>query len=268
MAPNAPFFRMTMTVLHASTLVLATLFAASGTLQTATAASPLAALLQQGKEEPKTQDPKKEPAKLDPVLEAEKERLRMKDVEAWKKQQIKSLDQVMDVKKTTLPVEVPATITDAEKAKIDELFAKAKDGGGGARTKRAFREMAKVGGGYPALVMLINHLREIDYKDPDSATFGMEINTTLSEITGGVNTGYVAIPIGEPMDPRMAQWNARTVEQWLNSIRGEGPWTTREKFDAYVAKRKAKKEAELEAEMGGGGGEKKDAKKEEPAKKP
>lgn len=259
-----------MTVLHAPALVLATLFGAFGTLQTVAAASPLGGALclnlkPQGKEEPKAQDPKPQgPPKLDPALEAEKEKLRMKDVEAWKKLQVKSLDQVMDPKKTTQAVELPGTITEAEKTKVEELIAKAKDGGGGAKTRRAFREMGKIGGGYPALVLLINHLREIDYRDPDSAAFGMEINTTLSEITGGVNTGYVAIPIGEPMDPRMAQWNAMTVQQWLNSVRGEGPWTSREKFDAYVAKRKAKKEAELEQEMGGGGEKKKD----EPPKKP
>ena len=261
-----------MTVLHAPALVLATLFGALGTMQTVSASPPVAA--PQGKEEPKAQDPKPAPApgKLDPLLEAEKEKLRMKDVEAWKKLQVKSLDQVMDPKKTTQPVEVPASITEEEKTKVNDLLKTAQDAGGGARRGRSMRAMAKVGGGYPALVLMINHLREIDYRDPDSATFGMEINTLLSDITGGVNTGYVAIPVGEPMDPRMAQWNAMTVQQWLNSIRGEGPWTTREKFDAYVAKRKAKKEAELEQESGGGGGEKKDPKKdpkkEEPAKKP
>jgi hypothetical protein len=259
-----------MTVLHAPALVLATLFGALGIIQTTPAASPVGGALcptPQGKEEPKAQDPKPQPpTKLDPVLEAEKEKLRMKDVEAWKKLQVKSLDQVMDVKKATQAMEIPATITEAEKTKVEELLAKAKDGGGGAKTRRAFREMEKLGGGYPALVVLINHLREIDYKDPDSAIFGMEINMTLQNITGGVNTGYVAIEVGEPMDPRKAQWNAMTVQQWLNALRGEGPWTTREKFDTYVAKRKAKKEAELEQEMGGG--EKKDEKKAEPPKKP
>jgi hypothetical protein len=260
-----------MTVLHAPALVLATLFGAFGTIQTVHAASPFGGTLCQDpkpgtKEQPK-QDPKPAPTKLDPALEAEKEKLRMKDVEAWKKQQVKSLDQVMDPKKTTLAIELPATITDAEKTKVTELLQTAKEAGSGARRGKSLRQMAKIGGGYPALVILINHLREIDYKDPDSAAFGMEINTTLSDITGGVNTGYVAIPIGEPMDPRMAQWNARTVEQWLNSLRGEGPWTSREKFDTYVAKRKAKKESELEQE-GGGTGKEEPKKKPEEAKKP
>ncbi len=208
-------------------------------------------------QEPKKQDPK--PPAND-ILDAEREKLRMKDVEGWKKIQVKSLDQVLDVQKATAAVELPVSVTDAEKTKLTELMAKAKDSGGGAKTGRALREMEKMG--YPALLFLINHLREIDYKDPDSSMFGMQINNSLTAITMGVNTGYVAIEVGEPMDPRKAQWNAQTVQQWLSGVNNEKAlWSTREKFDEYIAKRKAKKDAELEGDPKDAGAKPKDEKK-------
>ena len=201
-------------------------------------------------QDPAKQDPaKQDPAKpKDELLDAEREKLRMKDVEAWKKLQVKSLDDVIDVKKTTQPIEVPASITEEEQTKVKELLQKAKDAGGGARTGRALREIEKMG--YPGLVLLVNELREIDYKDTDSSMFGMQLNQTLTNITLGVNTGYVAIEIGVPMDPRKAQWNARTVQQWLQGVASQ--WPTREKFDEYIRARKAKKDAELEGETGDG----------------
>ena len=184
------------------------------------------------------------PKPANDVLDAEKEKLRMKDVEGWKKLQVKSLDQVVDVKKTTAPLEVPASITDEEKTKVADLLQKAKDGSGGARTGRALREIEKMG--FPGLILLINHLREIDYKNPDEAMFGYQVNMTLQSITLGVNTGYVAIEVGEPMDPRKAQWNALTVAQWQAGVKSW--WPTREKFDEFVKNRKLKKDAELEGD--------------------
>jgi hypothetical protein len=62
------------------------------------------------------------------------------------------------------------------------------------------------------------------------------------------------------MDPRKAQWNAMTVQQWINQIKTH--WPTREKFDEFITKRKLKKEADLEQAEGGGKDEpKKDDKK-------
>lgn len=208
---------------------------------------------------PRLQEPKKQepPKPANDGLDAEREKLRMKDVEGWKKLQVKSLDDVLDVKKATQPLPVPASITEAEQKQVAELLQKARDGGGGARTGRALREIEKLG--YPALVLLVNQLREIDYKDPDSAMFGMQINMSLTNITLGVNTGYVAIEVGEPMDPRKAHWNARTVQEWLRGVQTQ--WSTREKFDEYVAKRKARKEAELEGEGKDAGKDPADGKK-------
>jgi hypothetical protein len=212
------------------------------------------------------QTPKQDPAKTggNDILDAEREKLRMKDVEAWKKIQVKSLDQVTDVKTSTKPVEYPASITEEQKTKMNELLQRAKDGGGGARTGRALRDLEKMG--FPALVFLVNQLREINYKDPTDAMFGMQLNNTLTSITMGVNTGYVAVDIGEEMDPRKAQWNAQTVAQWIGGV--EKQWPTQEKFDEFIAKRKLKKEKELEGEENGTGGEKgKEPEKKEGEKK-
>ena len=201
-----------------------------------------------------TQDPPKPKSPID--LDAEREKLRTKDVEAWKKLPVKTMAEVVDPKKETEPLEMPDSVTAEERTKMDELLKKAKDGGGGAKTGRALRELEKMG--YPALIYIINLLREIDYKNTDAALWGMQLNTTLQNITMGVHTGYVAIDLGEEMDPRKAQWNAKTVKEWIGAVKVQ--WPTREKFDDFIAKRKANKDAELE-----GGGEKKDEKK-DPAK--
>ena len=179
---------------------------------------------------------------VDPV--AEREALRMKDVEAWKKLQVKSLDQVLDVKQATKPLELPASVTPEELATMNDLLQKARDGGGGARTGRALREFEKMG--HPALCFLVNQLREVNYKDPTDAMFGMQLNMTLQNITLGVNTGYVAIDPGEPMDPRKAQWNAMTVAEWQKAVTTF--WPTKEKFEQFVRERKAKRDAELNPE--------------------
>lgn len=224
--------------------------------------APVAAFLFAGNAvcQEKKQDP---PAKsTNDILDAEKEKLRMKDVEGWKKLPIKSMDQVFDVKKGTQPLELPASITEEEKAEFTKLIATAKEGMGGARTGKALKKIEKMG--YSGLVLIINELREIDYKDTDSAAFGMQLNASLTTLTMGVNTGYVAIETGEPVDPRKAHYNALTVQEWQRAVKQQ--WPTKEKFEEYVKARKLKKETELETELGGG--EKKDEpkKKEEPKK--
>src|SRR5262245_46779517 len=156
------------------------------------------------------------PAPTKEQLDKEREALRMKDVEAWKKMQVKSRDDVMDVKKQTQPLELPASITDADKTKMAELLQKAKEAGGGAATGRALKQLEKMG--HPAIFFLVNALREVDYKNVDESMFAMQINQTLTNITMGVNTGFVPPDLGEPMDPRKAQWNARTVREWQKDV--------------------------------------------------
>lgn len=183
--------------------------------------------------------------------------MRETGTQAWKKLQVKSMAEVVDPKKETDPLEFPDSITAEEKTKMEELMKKSK-GGSGARADRALRELEKMG--YPAMLIIINELREVDYKNTDSALWGMRLNTTLQNITMGVHTGYAAVDLGEEMDPRKAQWNAKTVREWVQAVKAQ--WPTREKFDDFITKRKAKKDAELE-----GGGEKKEEKKDPPTGK-
>jgi hypothetical protein len=198
-------------------------------------------------DKPATDAPASKP--LDPLQQAERDKLVLRDLEGWKKLQVKSLDQVMDVKKATQPLEYPASVTAEDKGRMEDLLRKARDGGGGARTGRALREIEKLG--HAALLFLVNQLREIDYKDPTDSMFGAQINMSLQNITMGVNTGYVPVEVGEPMDPRKAQWNAMTVQRWQDGVRAW--WPTKEKFDEYIQKRKAKKDAELDENTKDGG---------------
>jgi hypothetical protein len=201
-----------------------------------------------------TQDPPKPKTPAD--LQAEREKMRETGTEAWKKFPVKSMAEVVDPKKECDALEIPDSVTAEEKTKMEELMKKAKDGSG-ARADRALRELEKMG--YPAMLVIINQLREIDYKNTDAALWGMRLNTTLMNITMGVHVGYAAVDLGEEMDPRKAQWNAKTVREWVNAVKAQ--WPTRDKFDEFITKRKAKKDAELE-----GGGEKKDEKKPDPPK--
>jgi hypothetical protein len=200
------------------------------------AGSAVLVLQQEQKEEPKKEAKKPD----DDILKAEREKMMLRDLEAWKKLQVKSLDEVIDVKKTTKAVAYPETVTDADKAKLTELFTKAKEAGGGVRTTRNLREMKKLG--HSALLFLINQLREIDYKNADEMMFAWEINQTLRDLTLGANAGYVPINPGEEVDPRKSQWNAMTVKAWLDSA--EKWWPTKEKYEEALKKKKAQREAE------------------------
>lgn len=218
-------------------------------------------------QEPKKQDPPKEqpkPASGQDLLDAEKEKLRMKDVEEWKTLKVKSLDDVIDVMKTTAPIELPASLSDDDRKKMADLLKEGKEAGG-ARAGRALRKLEKMG--WPAMVFMINHLREINYKDTDESMWGNQVNQSLTNITMGVNAGYVPPTLGEAMDPRMAQYNAMTVKVWLDSVRTQ--WPTQEKFDAFIARRKEKKDAELEGrEIPTRQGKEKEKEKEKEAPKP
>jgi hypothetical protein len=204
---------------------------------------------------PRMQDPKPAPAPVKPLdktkdpLAEEKEKLILSQLDGWKTVKIKSLDEVVDPKKTTTPLEYPATVTDEQKAKMGELLQKAKDGQGGASTNRALKELRKMG--LPALFFLANQLREINYKDADDSMWAFQLNQSMQEILMGVNVGYAAVEIGESIDPRKAQWNSMTVKNWHDAIKSR--WDTQEKFDTFIKNRKAKKDADLEGETKGAG---------------
>lgn len=187
------------------------------------------------------------------ALAEEREKLVLKDLDAWQKQNVKSLDQVPDVTKTTKALVYPAEITAEDQKKMADLLAEAKDGGGGARTGRALRKIEAMG--FAGLYFLINTLREINYKDYDSLVWANQLNMSLTAITLGVNVGFVPVESGPELgklDPRIAKWNADSVQQWLNGAQTQ--WPSKAKFDEYITKRKAKKDAEVEEGDKEGGG--------------
>ena len=94
---------------------------------------------------------------------------------------------------------------------------------------------------------MINQLREIDYRNYDEVVWAGHLNLALLDLTMGVSTGFVPVEAGpDPtrLDPRIAQWDAMTVEKWVDAVKQE--WPTKAKWDAYIADRKAKKDKELE----------------------
>ena len=149
----------------------------------------------------------------------------------WMNSKATSMDQVFDPKKETEDVVWAAYISDADKAEIMGQLDIIRDGGvksAGAKTK-----LEKMG--HKATFGIISRLREIDYKDSFDAMYGWELNKVLETITGGMNVGYAPVLVGEDMDPRKADWNARTAKAWLDLPK---KFDTEEAFDEMVKKRR------------------------------
>jgi hypothetical protein len=158
---------------------------------------------------------------------------------------VHTLGQVTDVKATTRPLAYPPEVDAGQLHELDQLFAQARAGGGGARTGRALRAMGKMGVG--GLYYLINQLREIDYRNYDEVVWAGQLNLSMLDLTLGVNTGFVPVEAGDDptkLDPRIAQWDAMTVEKWMGCAKNQ--WSSKAKWDEYIADRKARKDKELE----------------------
>lgn len=173
----------------------------------------------------------------EPTPEASKPAAEEKKPEAkvsadnWMNSKVTSMDQVFDPKKETDEVVWAAYIQDADKTEIMAQLDIIRDGGvksAGAKTK-----LEKMG--HKATYGIISRLREVDYKDSFDAMYGWELNKVLETITGGMNVGYAPVLVGEDMDPRKADWNARTAKAWLALPR---QFETQEAFDEMVRKRR------------------------------
>lgn len=176
-------------------------------------------------------------AEATPTAEATKPAAEEKKPEAkvsadnWMNSKVTSMDQVFDPKKETDEVVWAAYISDADKTEIMALLDIIRDGGvksAGAKTK-----LEKMG--HKATYGIISRLREIDYKDSFDAMYGWELNKVLETITGGMNVGYAPVLVGEDMDPRKADWNARTAKAWLALPK---QFETEEAFEEMVKKRR------------------------------
>ena len=73
---------------------------------------------------------------------------------------------------------------------------------GGAKAPHAKVELEEMG--HKAIAGIVNRLREINYLDSWESMYAWELNKILEAMTIGMNVGFVAIEIGEDIDPRKA----------------------------------------------------------------
>jgi hypothetical protein len=105
----------------------------------------------------------------------------------------------------------PPGVDDVAKGKLRELAADA--AGDGIRSTRAKNELQKTG--WAAIFALVEQLQKLDYKQPEQAMVGFDLNKLLEAITGGVNLRYEPVDAGESIPAAKAEWNTRTVKGWI-----------------------------------------------------
>lgn len=148
--------------------------------------------------------PPAEPADADPT----------RPKRPWEK--IKGIHSMADVRDPTSYPEVvwPATTDDAKKAMIRELCDDVVNGGvSGMRAKPKLAEI-----GHEALFGIVEKLRTLDYKSETGNGYGFEFNKLLEEMTAGQNAGFELVEVGEPIDPRKAEYNTMTVGAWRRML--------------------------------------------------
>ncbi|MBK8100098.1 MAG: hypothetical protein IPK26_23595 [Planctomycetes bacterium] len=154
----------------------------------------------------------------------------------WQNSKITTMDQVFDPKAGTTPIAWPAEVGEADQKKITDLLEDVR--GGGKAAIAAKRELSAIG--FHAIVGMANMLREIDYKNGDEAFIAWELNKLLEEMCEGLNVGFVTVDPGEDMDPRKADWNAKTAKAWNTQV---ARWQNEATFkDAMKARRQKKAE--------------------------
>ena len=71
--------------------------------------------------------------------------------------------------------------------------------------------------GFLAVYGLIERLREIDYTSSEANMTAFEYNKLLEELTT-LNTGFATVGMMEDLDPRKADWNAKTTKAWFSML--------------------------------------------------
>ncbi|MEC7583026.1 MAG: hypothetical protein VYE77_01800, partial [Planctomycetota bacterium] len=153
------------------------------------------------------------------------------NTERWMKNKTSSMAEVLDT--TTLgDVTWPDSATPEIQAEIYGLLDSISDGGlPGIRAKPKLEKI-----GYFAIFGIIDRLRKLNYTDADDNMTAWELNKVLETITAGLNTGFAAVNVGEDLDPRKADYNAKTTRAWTKLI--DNPQLADKKsFDAWRKKR-------------------------------
>lgn len=159
-------------------------------------------------------------------------------VEPWMKQRnpAQSMADVQSAEELYGPVQWPDSIEATTKAEVLSI-AEDLDPYGGTRHIRAKTKLVEAG--YPALWAILERLHAIDYKNPDEAAFGFELNKMIEELTGGLNARYAAVQAGETMHPAKAQWNTKTVNAWMTTF---AKWPDEASFTKAKAERLKEKQ--------------------------
>ncbi len=183
--------------------------AARGDAKPAEASTPVEKPVEKPVEQPAATTPETKP-ETKPETDEPEMRESSDPSDRWKKSKVTSMDMVFDPKTSTEPLAWPAGISEADQQKVVELLDTVRQGGRqgpGAKT-----ELEKMG--FTALAGIINRLREVDYKDSFESMYAWELNKLLDTMTVGINMGFVPVEIGEDVDPRKADWNAKTAKGW------------------------------------------------------
>jgi hypothetical protein len=149
--------------------------------------------------------------------------------ENWENDKTARLEDVFDPN-TLGELTWAAHIDDAAKTEIRALVADVVDGGRAGITAKPKLEKL----GYDAVFGLIERLRQLDYKSSEQQMTAWELNKVLEAICAGMNTGFVAVNPGEDLDPRKANFNAKTTVAWGTLLT---KYPTKESFDEWRKKR-------------------------------
>ncbi|MCA8953688.1 MAG: hypothetical protein KDE27_29525, partial [Planctomycetes bacterium] len=154
-----------------------------------------------------------------------------KDAPMWMRMKVSTAADIPDPKSFG---EVPFDRLDAEKAEQAKTWA-ADYANGGRAGIDAENEMRKDENRYAAVFGLIDHLRTLNYLDSYETKQGYAINRLLTELTEGLQTGFVVADEDE-IDPRKAAWNTNTVKTWLKLF---DSYADQKAFDESCKERRA-----------------------------
>ncbi len=174
------------------------------------------------------------------AAEAAAQKQKPADATAPKAEEAMTADQVFDPK-TLDELPLAEDVTEEEKTQMAEWIATADDGG--LQWTRVKDDLA--GMKYKAIAPIVNRLRTIDYFNRSDSMMAYELNQLLTNMLEGLNAGFEAVTLGEePVEPKQADHNAKTVRVWQKAAQMYG---SEEKFNEFL---KQKRERRKEQDKG------------------
>ena len=109
--------------------------------------------------------------------------------------------------------------------------------GRAGRRRRPVRQLQELG--HSSLFGIVNRLREVDYTDSTEIFYAYELNKLLEKITITINPNFQAVALGEPVDLKVAHWNAQTVKAWIRFVER---YSSREDWDRLIKSIRARRD--------------------------